>query len=350
MQLTETNHIHYPYSKIGQFRNVVKFVKDSNPDSILPTIEYTGRAKAHGTNAAIVFNRDGSFYCQSRSRVITPTDDNDGFAKWAYNNIDAITATISRQLIFHFSESDPFSFDSIAVYGEWCGQGIQSGTAINQLPRMFLVFQLSRIDQGCELEAAPRYKEKWNGQWLDAFCNSEIGLYNVTQFGEYKISIDFNNPDLSKPQLIQMTEEVEKECPIGKYFGVSGIGEGLVFTIEGALGSSDYHFKSKGEEHSKSKVKTIGAVDLEHLAKVNDMVEFLLNGDGRESRVLQAVKSLRSDGNSMDSPKEIPLLIQWLRSDIASENMGDIQSSGLSPNDVMRAVLDKAKRKYLELI
>jgi hypothetical protein len=42
--------------------------------------------KIDGTNGAIVVSEDGKVYAQSRNRVISPDDDNYGFAKWVERN------------------------------------------------------------------------------------------------------------------------------------------------------------------------------------------------------------------------------------------------------------------------
>jgi hypothetical protein len=69
-----------------------------------------------------------------------------------------------------------------------------------------------------------------------------------------------------------MTNEVENECPVAKQFGVSGIGEGIVFshmTPDGVV----YRFKSKGEKHSKGpKIKKLKTVDDEKENKIIDVV------------------------------------------------------------------------------
>ena len=46
--------------------------------------------KIDGTNAQILIGEDGSFSVGSRTRWITPDDDNHGFARWAYDNKDEL--------------------------------------------------------------------------------------------------------------------------------------------------------------------------------------------------------------------------------------------------------------------
>jgi hypothetical protein len=64
--------------------------------------------KIDGTNAQIIISEDGSIVAASRSRLITPEDDNFGFAKWVRDNADEL---IGLGVGRHF--------------GEWWGAGIQ---------------------------------------------------------------------------------------------------------------------------------------------------------------------------------------------------------------------------------
>ncbi len=64
--------------------------------------------KIDGTNACIYVGADGEFHCQSRSKIITPDDDNYGFARWAYERKDELMKLGHG---YHF--------------GEWYGNGIQ---------------------------------------------------------------------------------------------------------------------------------------------------------------------------------------------------------------------------------
>lgn len=64
--------------------------------------------KIDGTNAQIFITEDGQFYTGSRTRWITPGDDNFGFAAWAHSHKDELMTLGPGR---HF--------------GEWWGMGIQ---------------------------------------------------------------------------------------------------------------------------------------------------------------------------------------------------------------------------------
>lgn len=81
--------------------------------------------KIDGTNACIVISIDGEFACQSRTRFITPEDDNYGFARWAYTN---------KEELLKLGEGHHF--------GEWWGQGIQRGYGLSE--KRFSLFNTRR--------------------------------------------------------------------------------------------------------------------------------------------------------------------------------------------------------------
>ncbi len=81
--------------------------------------------KIDGTNASIIINEEGEFGCASRTRLITPVDDNYGFAKWAYEHKDELMQLGPGR---HF--------------GEWWGSGIQRRYGMNE--KRFSLFNVGR--------------------------------------------------------------------------------------------------------------------------------------------------------------------------------------------------------------
>lgn len=72
------------------------------------TRECTITEKLDGTNALIEITEDGQFLTGSRTKWITPDNDNYGFSRWAHENKDELMKLgVGR----HF--------------GEWWGQGVQ---------------------------------------------------------------------------------------------------------------------------------------------------------------------------------------------------------------------------------
>lgn len=91
--------------------------------------------KIDGTNACIVI-WDGKVQAQSRKRMITPGDDNYGFARWVYDNAGVLTDTLGYG--YH--------------YGEWFGEGIQKNP-LGVEGKRFALFHATKYteDNGYEL-------------------------------------------------------------------------------------------------------------------------------------------------------------------------------------------------------
>jgi len=81
--------------------------------------------KLDGTNACIAISEDGEFMCQSRNQIITPHNDNYGFATWVYKNKEKLMLLGKG---YH--------------YGEWWGLGI--GRGYEQKEKKFSMFNVAR--------------------------------------------------------------------------------------------------------------------------------------------------------------------------------------------------------------
>lgn len=85
--------------------------------------------KIDGTNACIFIGEDGEFLTGSRTRWITPQDDNFGFSAWANERRDELMALGPGR---HF--------------GEWWGAGIQRKYGLSE--KRFSLFNVSRWADG----------------------------------------------------------------------------------------------------------------------------------------------------------------------------------------------------------
>lgn len=81
--------------------------------------------KIDGTNACIFIGDDGEFLVGSSTRWITPTDDNYGFARWAYEHKDEL-----------------LTLGPGSHFGEWWGQGIQRNYGLTE--KRFSLFNTAR--------------------------------------------------------------------------------------------------------------------------------------------------------------------------------------------------------------
>lgn len=209
------------FPSVEQFRHAIRQVKDrvayvgkdedGNPiydySRTPPTLEFRGYVNLHGSNGGVVSDlHEDTIIYQSRERVITPGDDNAGFAAFMSQH-DDVVGHINDSLVRLFPDK---IIKQTAIFGEWCGEGIQKGVAITQLPKMFVVFALKIIEQNGD--------SMWIDPAMVPFHFEEERIFNISTFGWYTIIIDFNQPELSQNSLIEMTTWVENECPVGKYF------------------------------------------------------------------------------------------------------------------------------------
>lgn len=82
--------------------------------------------KIDGTNAAVIVTDEGEVAAQSRKRLITPGDDNFGFARWVAENAETLTSLLGPGR--HF--------------GEWWGQGVQRRYGLDH--KEFSLFNTAR--------------------------------------------------------------------------------------------------------------------------------------------------------------------------------------------------------------
>lgn len=81
--------------------------------------------KIDGTNGLIFITEEGDLFAGSRSRWITPQEDNYGFAKWVEGN-----------------KAELLRLGPGRHYGEWWGQGIQRNYSLRE--KRFSLFNVSR--------------------------------------------------------------------------------------------------------------------------------------------------------------------------------------------------------------
>lgn len=122
--------------------------------------------KIDGTNACVVVGEDGEVAAQSRKRLITPDDDNHGFARWVYNYAGSLRTALGPG--YH--------------YGEWYGQGIQRGYGLSE--KRFALFNVDRWQAVAEdLEAVPGLEvvpRLGTGLFCDDFVGAILDLLAVT--------------------------------------------------------------------------------------------------------------------------------------------------------------------------
>lgn len=331
------------FPKIRQFENAVKEVSNTahfagmvdgvptfNRSAEKPKLLYSCTVKTHGTNAAVRLEIDGSLTFQSRNRIITPQNDNAGFAEWADRKRDFFVDALSS-----IHERDG---DVITVYGEWCGRNIQQGVAVNNLSKRFIAFGI-RIGNS--------ETQRWVDSYLEEFDSPEDLIFNTKQFPIELIEIDFNKPALVTQQLSELATKIGDKCPVGSYFGVEGIGEGVVCRpVDPDFQDSRFWFKVKDPRHSTTKTKRLIAVDPELASSVDEFVDMVLT----ETRLNQGVQYLKEMSGKEPSIKNTGTFLQWISKDIIDEEADRLRDSMLPRKQVMKTIGRKARLWYFKLI
>lgn len=331
--------------KIGQFRQTIRDITskaqfvglDEAGEAIydhtvkLPTVRFTGTVKTHGTNASIVIGPDGEIYAQSKSNIITPQNDNAGFAQFVSVNEDNIRFLMRDLKVYLVSEHNVYSDSYITVYGEWVGKGIQKGVAVSEIDKKFLPFGV---------KVTPPEGSDEDSYWVESahtLFSLPDSIYPVNTFGTYKIDIDFNEPELAVNKLSEYTLEVEQECPVGRYFGVRGTGEGIVW--EGWY-QGIHRFKVKGEKHSTTKVKKLVEVDPVKTASIKEFIEYACTRNRFEQALTETgAKEMKQLGD----------LIRWVQQDIIAEELDVLEKNGLTHKDVGGKIAKQVRDWFMEI-
>jgi len=336
-------HIKYP--KTEQFRNIVTTITnktrfiglDENEEPIfdeskeLPIIKVNGTIKLHGTNSGISYNLNTGLYCQSRSIILNKTIFNHfGFTSFVNSN-----KTFFIDFICKLAQDNniDLNINNITIFGEWCGTGIQKNVGISKLPKGFYFFA-AKVSNQNDLE--------FNNYWLKIkdyrFDNENI--FNINEFETFEITIDFNKPQDTQNLLLDLINKIEKECPVAKQLGVSGIGEGIVFEFN--YKGDRYLFKSKGEAHSKNKPKRVKPINDSKMLLINNVSDKITPS----WRLEQFFNEITDNGKNIER-KFIGTYIKAILKDILEEDNDILVKNNLTIKDVRKNVTEICKDYFL---
>jgi hypothetical protein len=324
------------YPKIIYFDRVVEIVRERSAyhDVRPPKMLFDGFVKLHGCNTSIVYDwATGDLYAQSRNRIITPQDDQYGFAAWVNKNREALIPSADDIADYEIDE-----FDKTVIYGEWCGKGIQRGAAISRIERSWFIFDAFNIKDGVRSIA--------DNFWLEP--SPAIGLYHIWRYfrtGREKIIVDFSDPEKHEEYFESLTKEIEDQCPVAKEFGVEGIGEGLVFkprlyNYPVPFRFDDLSFKVKGAKHRIAS-REYATIQPTNFNQLNAFLDTVCNS----VRMEQAI-----DQTGAPDRKNIGLYLQWLANDILQEEADVIERGEFQKKDVTRGVNERGKTFYFDTL
>lgn len=337
------------FSSIVQFSGVVKQVRDHCKwnNIPLPTLTFSGSAKIHGTNAGIGFSPDGTIYTdskvwfQSRENLITYEKDNAGFANWGEQNISTW-----KEIYKIICDEESIDHDAFYIFGEWFGASIQKGVAVSQLKeKHFGIFKMVFV-KGTG-EDATEFVVDLEKYYFEFFTKYIPNVHVIDEIVPTQtITIDFAEPHLVQNKLLELTLAVEAECPVGKYFGISGVGEGLVWTTKDV----DWlpKFKTKGEAHQSSKVTTVRELTEAEITSKENAKEFL-DYACSQNRLEQGISKLGEMGLPVEI-KSMGAYLRWLFNDIVSEEKDVLLKSKIDKKDVGGLISDKGRNWFLNYL
>jgi len=318
------------FPSLNQFSNVYK---NQQRFDLPATVWYGAKIKLHGTNAAVRVNSDGLVVAQSRSRDLTLTDDNAGFAQWV-NITKSAWAETNKDSIH----------DEIIFFGEWAGKGIQKVDAVTQLnDKYFFIFAIQYGDQYMTTPAD-----------IEELIPDLDNVIVLPWFQIFEEPIDFTNGEQCKnfaDMLDETVKKIEERDPfIYDLFGIDGPGEGWVISpvcnpgtdpLEGKLSRDLYSmltFKVKVEGHkvkkgpSASKVMVVpdGAMEF---------VDMFVTEPRCEQGVTEAL-------NGDIDIKRMGEFLKWMAQDIIKESVDELEDSGLTWKEVQKYVITAARQWF----
>jgi hypothetical protein len=342
------------YPSTPQFREIVGNVNrhnnfvglDENGDAIYdqskpkPIIKFIGTVKLHGTNASVMYNDESGIWVQSRSNIITPEKDNAGFA-WFVESKKKFFQKLFNQIKEKYSINT--TLNTIGIYSEWAGANIQKGVGICNIEKSCFIYGI-KISPITEIEEEQKNNSAY---WVDyyGFKDKENKIYNMLDFKTYEIDVDFNRPELSQNKIVEMTLEVENECPVAKEFGfLNTIGEGIVFTnIKDGV---RIFFKSKGEAHSAtSKVKTLKVVDDEKINKCIEISEKVTPSWRLNQMVDETFDTI--NGGQLDV-KQMGSFIKAVINDVIKEDSDIISDAGLEIKEIAKYISEISRKFFFQ--
>lgn len=331
------------YHKIRQFKDVVRDIQfqanfkglDENNEPIYedtkkPTLTLKGTVKLHGTNAGVAYTPKDGIVAQKRGSLLNKEHLDSHFG---FNTFVQVTCKeYFTELMEYIYDKYCINDDQIIIYGEWAGQGIQKGVAISELPKAFYIFDIKIYNTVSE-----------EHMWIDPIDVDHIvkpdNVFFMYEFLTYEMDIDFNVPANFQNALVDITMKVEEECPVAKQRGVSGVGEGVVWSCHHK--GQKYIFKVKGEKHSTSKVKKLASVDPEVLNSINEFVEYACT----PNRIEQGIQE-----TGATEKRHTPDLLRWVANDIISEENDVLIANGLEWKQVAKECSSRVRQYFFTIV
>jgi hypothetical protein len=355
------------WPSIGHFRHVVSSVAyhtqftgkvDEQGASVLdtsiplPKLRFRGTVKLHGCNAGVIYDAlTGELASQGREIILTPELDGYKFYPFALEREDLFKSLCRQLAAIRTPEIEAFLAKNpgakFAVFGEWCGQGVQKKCAVGKLEKLFVIFRAGFAGALPDETSRDDRPFMWipPAQVAAAVATEGFGdarIFHIEGFPVYDRVVDFNNPDAFLAEAAELTAQVEQRCPVGAAFGIDGIGEGIVWEcVEPGWTHPRFTFKVKGEKHKVSKTDNTTKVDPEVAANVEKFVEMTATA----ARMEQGQSVLAARGVNLDK-STIGEFLGWVARDILKEEADLIAAANVDVKLLTKAI-NKAATAWL---
>ena len=326
------------YPKItGSAKDVVSHIiyqQQFHPElAIATSIALTGTVKLHGMHADIVVDSNDEVRLQSRNMYnLSLRNDLQDFAYRMIPLKPEIQKLKSRIHKRFLSLNPGLSIDDshpLIIAGEWIGPGIQKKVAISELPtKLFVIISISI-----------------NNNWVPDepyadISSEEHNIYHISKSGFFHHDLLLEDANASLESLQHLADEVERECPFGKAFGIVGRGEGIVWKPAPPLCfDAKSWIKIKGP---LSKVRPVAAKkkgqgDEEYLKEFAKSVV----GEMRLEQGWQYMEEMGIERNE----KGVVAYLKWLVGDVEVEESSVVKERGIDWR-LLRREIEGIGRKW----
>lgn len=317
---------HISWAEIQNFHNIRKYTtqfKDVLNRS--PVVSYKTKIKLHGTNAAVQCHKDGTVVAQSRTAVLSIEKDNCGFAA------------------FVEARKDKFNLkNGFILFGEWIGKNVhKEDVACAKVDKCFVVFGARDMSK----EEVFIYEPEQLQQMVKDIPNVHVLPWHSSVDVNWSASDEDMQPTLDKINL-EVTEIEEKDPWVESVFGISGVGEGLVFypvsaAHQGYTSFSNLVFKAKGEKHRVLKTKQAVQVSLPETDSIKTFVDTFVT----EARLNQGSNTVGKVSN-----KNVKKFMMWVLDDVKKESKMELENSKLDWNLISKEIENKSREWYLSKV
>jgi hypothetical protein len=306
----------------------------------LEPISFVGTVKLHGTHADILIYPDDRIIFQSRNITsLSVAKDNQGFAATMSNRSEAIMR-LRDSYLARWKELNPGATIEeglpVLIAGEWIGDKIQKDVAIAQLSRRFVIVSVNI-----------------NGRWQNDDDYQSISLpdydiHNVLRAGPFHATLYPADIERTVSEVERMTEEVAAHCPFAALFGISGLGEGIVWKPVPSQYNANpsLWFKSKGGKFKPTFFRppnqAAGTNTLKEKRKVAGTVAAAWCS---QQRLEQGWDVLREKGVERDV-RALGDFLKWIQEDILEEEKTYIKKHGVDEAGLKIEIAKTAKPWY----